>query len=128
MRIDLNDYAYFAEVVTHGGFAAAGRVLREPKTKLSRRIAGLVDRLGLRSIERSSRRFRVPDTRHAFGLAEHDTGHRLRGGPELRCDFGIERLRFDLARSGRALRFLPAAGPEILAAGYAGHRCRHQLR
>jgi DNA-binding transcriptional LysR family regulator len=59
MRADLNDFAYFAEVVAHGGFAAAGRALREPKSKLSRRIAGLEDRLGLRLIERSSRRFRV---------------------------------------------------------------------
>ena len=46
MRIDLNDYAYFAEVVAHGGFAAAGRALREPKSKLSRRIAALEARLG----------------------------------------------------------------------------------
>lgn len=66
MRIDLNDYAYFAEVVVHGGFAAAGRALREPKSKLSRRIAGLEERLGLRLIERSSRRFRVTDTGQAF--------------------------------------------------------------
>ncbi|NTG75564.1 LysR family transcriptional regulator [Agrobacterium rhizogenes] len=66
MRIDLNDYAYFAEVVAHGGFAAAGRALREPKSKLSRRIAGLEERLGLRLIERSSRRFRVTDTGQAF--------------------------------------------------------------
>lgn len=66
MRIDLNDYAYFAEVVAHGGFAAAGRALREPKSKLSRRIAALEDRLGLRLIERSSRRFRVTDTGQAF--------------------------------------------------------------
>jgi len=66
MRIDLNDYAYFAAVVAHGGFAAAGRALREPKSKLSRRIAGLEDRLGLRLIERSSRRFRVTDTGQAF--------------------------------------------------------------
>ena len=66
MRIDLNDYAYFAEVVAHGGFAAAGRALGEPKSKLSRRIAGLEDRLGLRLIERSSRRFRVTDTGQAF--------------------------------------------------------------
>jgi DNA-binding transcriptional LysR family regulator len=36
---DLNDYALFAEVVTHGGFAAAGRALRAPKSTLSRRIA-----------------------------------------------------------------------------------------
>ncbi|WP_442680337.1 LysR family transcriptional regulator [Sphingomonas sp. ASY06-1R] len=66
MRMDLNDLAYFAEVVGHGGFAAAGRALREPKSKLSRRIAALETRLGLRLIERSSRRFRVTDTGQAF--------------------------------------------------------------
>src|SRR5579859_1744155 len=66
MKADLNDFAYFAEVVAHGGFAAAGRALREPKSKLSRRIAGLEARLGLRLIERSSRRFRVTDTGQAF--------------------------------------------------------------
>lgn len=66
MQTDLNDLAYFAEVVAHGGFAAAGRALREPKSKLSRRIAGLEDRLGLRLIERSSRRFRVTETGQAF--------------------------------------------------------------
>jgi DNA-binding transcriptional LysR family regulator len=58
---DLNDYVYFAEVVRHGGFAAAGRALREPKSKLSRRIAGLEARLGVRLIERSTRRFRVTE-------------------------------------------------------------------
>jgi len=66
VRIDLNDYGYFAQVVAHGGFAAAGRALREPKSKLSRRIAALEDRLGLRLIERSSRKFRVTDTGQAF--------------------------------------------------------------
>src|ERR1700761_104413 len=66
MRTDLNDLAYFAEVVAHGGFAAAGRALREPKSKLSRRIAALEGRLGLRLIERTSRRFRVTDTGQAF--------------------------------------------------------------
>ncbi|MBT2188616.1 LysR substrate-binding domain-containing protein [Sphingobium nicotianae] len=66
MRADLNDLAYFAEVVGHGGFAAAGRALREPKSKLSRRIAALEERLGLRLIERSSRRFRVTETGQAF--------------------------------------------------------------
>jgi len=66
MRVDLNDYVYFAEVVGHGGFAAASRALREPKSKLSRRVAGLEARLGLRLIERSSRRFRVTDIGQAF--------------------------------------------------------------
>ncbi|WP_208603471.1 LysR substrate-binding domain-containing protein [Rhizobium multihospitium] len=66
MRSDLNDLVYFAEVVAYGGFAAAGRALREPKSKLSRRIAGLEERLGVRLIERSSRRFRVTDIGQSF--------------------------------------------------------------
>jgi len=64
---DLNDLRYFDAVVTHGGFAPAGRALRLPKSKLSRRIAALEERLGARLIERSSRRFRVTD----IGLAFH---------------------------------------------------------
>jgi DNA-binding transcriptional LysR family regulator len=65
---DLNDYIYFAQVVTHGGFAAAGRAQKIPKSKLSRRIAGLEDRLGVRLIERSSHRFRVTELGEAFFL------------------------------------------------------------
>lgn len=66
MRHDLNDYVDFAEVVSHSGFTAAGRVLREPKSKLSRRISSLEARLGVRLIERSSRRFRVTDIGQSF--------------------------------------------------------------
>lgn len=63
---DLNDYALFAEIVAHGGFAAAGRALRAPKSTLSRRLAGLEARLGVRLIERSTRRFRVTEVGQAF--------------------------------------------------------------
>jgi DNA-binding transcriptional LysR family regulator len=63
---DLNDYVLFAEVVAHGGFAAASRVLRVPKSTVSRRIAGLEQRLSVRLIERSTRRFRVTEVGHAF--------------------------------------------------------------
>jgi DNA-binding transcriptional LysR family regulator len=63
---DLNDLFFFAEVVAHGGFAPAGRALRQPKSKLSRRVAQLEERLGVRLIERSSRRFRVTGVGQAF--------------------------------------------------------------
>jgi DNA-binding transcriptional LysR family regulator len=63
---DLNDFYYFAEVVAHGGFAAASRALGIPKSKLSRRIAQLEQRLDARLIERSTRRFRVTEVGHAF--------------------------------------------------------------
>lgn len=58
---ELDDYVLFAGVVEHGGFAPAGRAMRLPKSKLSRRIAGLENRLGVRLIERSTRRFRVTE-------------------------------------------------------------------
>lgn len=56
---DLNDLYYFVEVVNHRGFASAGRALGIPKSKLSRRIALLEERLGTRLIQRSTRRFTV---------------------------------------------------------------------
>lgn len=58
---DLNDLYYFVQVVDHGGFAPAGRALGEPKSKLSRRIALLEERLGLRLIQRSTRHFSVTE-------------------------------------------------------------------
>lgn len=58
---DLNDLYYFAKAVEHGGFAAAGRALGIPKSKLSRRIALLEERLGVRLIHRSTRHFQMTD-------------------------------------------------------------------
>lgn len=54
---DLNDLYFFARVAEHGGFAPAGRDLGVPKSRLSRRIALLEQRLGTRLIQRSTRRF-----------------------------------------------------------------------
>ncbi len=52
---DLNDLFYFARVVEAGGFAAAGRQLGIPKSRLSRRIAELEERLGTRLLQRTTR-------------------------------------------------------------------------
>ena len=53
---DLNDMLYFAEVVDRGGFAAAGRALGLPKSRLSRRVAELEARLGVRLLQRTTRK------------------------------------------------------------------------
>ena len=53
---DLNDMLYFAEVVDRGGFAAAGRALGLPKSRLSRRVAELESRLGVRLLQRTTRK------------------------------------------------------------------------
>jgi DNA-binding transcriptional LysR family regulator len=63
---DLNDLYYFVQVVDHGGFAPAGRALSLPKSKLSRRIAALEARLGVRLIQRSTRSFSVTDIGQNF--------------------------------------------------------------
>jgi DNA-binding transcriptional LysR family regulator len=61
MMQDLNDLYYFVQVVDHAGFAAAARALGMPRSRLSRRIAALEERLGVRLIQRSTRRFSVTE-------------------------------------------------------------------
>lgn len=58
---DLNDLFYFVQVIEHKGFAPASRALGIPKSKLSRRVAALEERLGVRLIQRSTRRFAVTE-------------------------------------------------------------------
>ena len=70
---DLNDLYYFSAVVDHGGFAAAERALGIPKSRLSRRISALEAELGVRLLQRSTRRFAVTDVgtsvhRHAQSM------------------------------------------------------------
>lgn len=65
---DLNDLFYFSIVVEKGGFAAAGRALGIPKSRLSRRVAQLEERLGVRLLQRSTRRFVVTDPGQRFYL------------------------------------------------------------
>ncbi|QCO22039.1 LysR family transcriptional regulator [Acinetobacter cumulans] len=61
MLSDLDDFYCFAQVVEHGGFSAAERATDIPKSKLSRRVYNLEERLGVRLIQRSSRHFAVTD-------------------------------------------------------------------
>lgn len=52
----LEDLLLFNEVVEKGGFSAAARVLNMQRSKLSRRIAELEARLGVRLLQRNTRR------------------------------------------------------------------------
>jgi DNA-binding transcriptional LysR family regulator len=44
--LDLNDFFYFVQVVDRGGFTAAGRMLRIPKSTLSHRMQRLTEPTG----------------------------------------------------------------------------------
>jgi DNA-binding transcriptional LysR family regulator len=63
---DLNDVQYFAAVVEHQGFSAAARALNLPKSSVSRRIANLEARLGVRLLARSTRNIRLTEVGHSF--------------------------------------------------------------
>lgn len=63
---DLNDLYYFVKVVEHAGFTPAGRALGIPKSKLSRRLAALEARYGVRLLQRSTRHFSVTETGREF--------------------------------------------------------------
>ncbi|WP_343590980.1 LysR substrate-binding domain-containing protein [Paracidovorax wautersii] len=63
---DLNDMLYFAEVVERGGFAAAGRALGIPKSRLSRRVSDLEARLGVRLLHRTTRKLSLTDVGEAY--------------------------------------------------------------
>ncbi|KPU59909.1 bacterial regulatory helix-turn-helix, lysR family protein [Pseudomonas fluorescens] len=63
---DLNTLYYFTQVVEHHGFAAAGRALDMPKSKLSRRIAELEERLGVRLLHRTSRHCSLTEIGQAY--------------------------------------------------------------
>ncbi|MGO4740761.1 LysR family transcriptional regulator [Bosea sp. 2KB_26] len=58
---DLNDLRFFVDVVEQNGFAAAARKLGIPRSRLSRRIGLLEQHLGVRLVQRSTRRFAVTE-------------------------------------------------------------------
>ena len=89
---DLNDLYFFAQVVDHNGFAAAARALGMPRSRLSRRIGLLEERLGVRLIQRSTRRFAVTEIgrgyyRHCIAMlveadAAQEAIERVRAEPQ----------------------------------------------
>ncbi len=58
---DLNDMAVFAKVVETGGFTMAGETIDMPKSNVSRRVSRLEERLGVRLLERTTRKIRMTE-------------------------------------------------------------------
>jgi DNA-binding transcriptional LysR family regulator len=61
LSADLNSLVVFAHVVEANSFSGAARILKMPTSTVSRRVAELEDQLGMRLIERSTRRLRLTD-------------------------------------------------------------------
>ena len=100
---DLNDLQFFAAVVGHRSFSKAARVLGVPKSRVSRRVALLEQRLGVRLLERSTRSLNVTEVgqqvyEHARAAIEEadaleDVALRMRSEPRGRvritCPHGL---------------------------------------
>lgn len=94
---DWNDLFFFSQVVQHGGFAAASRALGVPKSRLSRRIAMLEQALGVRLLQRSTRRLALTDIGHQYlqhclsmrhaAEAAQETVQRVHAAPRGRVRF-----------------------------------------
>jgi DNA-binding transcriptional LysR family regulator len=104
--LDLNDFYYFVQVVDRGGFTAAGRTMRIPKSTLSHRVQQLETNLGVRLLNRTSRRFGMTNAgeefyRHAVVMlreaeqAETAIRHRLNEPTgTVRCTAAVATMQF----------------------------------
>jgi len=65
-NLALNDLALFTAVADAGSIVGAARRLRQPKSTVSRRLQVLEERLGVRLVERTTRRLALTDTGQAL--------------------------------------------------------------
>lgn len=103
---DLNDLVLFAAVVTHGGFSGAARALGISKSRVSRRVAELEERLAVRLLQRSTRSVNVTEVGAAFfthcesigaaARAAYEVAERANAKPSGRlrvsCPIGVAHL------------------------------------
>lgn len=66
MSRDLNDTLIFVKVVETGSFIAAARILRLPKTTISRKVADLETRLGAQLLHRTTRKLGLTEAGNIY--------------------------------------------------------------
>jgi DNA-binding transcriptional LysR family regulator len=66
MPHDLNDTLVFVKVVEHGSFIAAAKVLRLPKTTVSRKVQELEVRLGAQLLHRTTRKLGLTEAGNVY--------------------------------------------------------------
>lgn len=129
---DLNDVQFFVAVAENQGFSAAARVLNLPKSSVSRRVASLEARLGVRLIERSTRSLRLTEVGVSFYercraiLADLDTAERevavQRAEPvglvRMSCPTGLAQFVLAKILPGFLIRY-PKVRLQILATNRA---------
>ena len=90
--LDLNDFRYFVRIVECGGLTAASRNLNVPKSTVSHRLQQLEAALGVRLVNRSSRRISMTDAgdvfyQHAIAMLERADFAESAVRERLACEF-----------------------------------------
>ncbi|MDO9127460.1 MAG: LysR family transcriptional regulator [Parvibaculum sp.] len=117
MAVDLNGYAVYAKVVELGGFTAAADALGLSKSMVSRQVATLEDELGVRLLNRTTRRISVTEVGGVvFERAQRIVAEAAEAANEATCVEGAVRglLRVNAPMSF-GIRQLGPVMPEFLA-------------
>src|SRR6185503_15362178 len=64
--MDLNEITVFTRVVQAGSFTAAAKVLEMPKSRVSRKVAELEERLAARLLQRTTRKLSLTDVGRTY--------------------------------------------------------------
>ncbi len=88
--MDLNRIAVYARVVEEGNFTAAAKVLGVRKSSVSRAVAGLEADLGIRLLQRTTRKLSVTDAGRAYYERAHDALAGLEEGRQAVAALGAE--------------------------------------
>ncbi|MNS73899.1 HTH-type transcriptional regulator DmlR [compost metagenome] len=65
-QLDLNQVRTFVRIVQAGSFTKAAEILRQPKSRVSRRLAALEKELGVQLIYRTTRQFQLTETGRSY--------------------------------------------------------------
>ncbi|MCB1049026.1 MAG: LysR family transcriptional regulator [Acidobacteria bacterium] len=71
-ELDLNRARVFSALVEAGSFVRAAKILRQPKSRVSRNLAALEEQLGVQLIYRTTRRFQLTEAGRLFYEGIHD--------------------------------------------------------
>src|ERR1700746_754135 len=110
---DLNNLYFFAKVVDFGSYTAAAKALGLQTSKLSRRIAALESELGVRLINRTTRRLSLTEAgktfhRHCLALLDEAQAARDAMNQILASPQGLVRLSCPTGLLQSGIAHLPA--------------------
>ena len=122
MAVDLNAYAVYAKVVELGGFTAAAEALGLSKSMVSRQVSTLEDALGVRLLNRTTRRINLTEAGAVvFERAQRIVMEAQEAAEEATCVEGAVRgqlrinapMSFGISQLGPVMPEFMARYPEL---------------